>query len=277
MNYETPAVTAPNAPDSSLIAYYLRLAAVFRDRIASGEWQPGMQLPTIPELCERYGAARNTVRQALQLLVLDGLLSSTRGRGTFVADHAQPLRAAPDVPRTGIDSIMEAGAQDTATLLKRESGIRLPQELMQPGEGNPDSMPGYVRILKMYTQHGAPFNLADIYVSSDVYARLPPEADRGSKISQLIQEHAGAKVARNRQEITVARADAEVAALFRCPVGDVLIRIRRWRTDDRGELIFAGVNLYRGDRFVLNLIDEDPSDLNYRPGLVPSDLPDTQP
>jgi DNA-binding GntR family transcriptional regulator len=49
------------------------LARALRDRILGGDIAPGTRLPEI-ELVNRYGVARPTVREALQLLVHQGLL-----------------------------------------------------------------------------------------------------------------------------------------------------------------------------------------------------------
>ncbi|HSI81843.1 MAG TPA: GntR family transcriptional regulator [Solirubrobacterales bacterium] len=49
------------------------LAATIRDRIFSGDIPPGARLPEL-ELAEQYGLARPTVREALQLLVHQGVV-----------------------------------------------------------------------------------------------------------------------------------------------------------------------------------------------------------
>ena len=65
-------------------ALYLQLVTHFRDQIAAGTLSPGSQLPTEIELTETFEVSRNTVRQAMNLLVNEGLLERTQGRGTFV-------------------------------------------------------------------------------------------------------------------------------------------------------------------------------------------------
>jgi DNA-binding GntR family transcriptional regulator len=50
------------------ISTYRRLAAVFRRRISSGEWQAGDRLPALDALVKELRVGRITVRHALDLL-----------------------------------------------------------------------------------------------------------------------------------------------------------------------------------------------------------------
>ncbi|MEL6643356.1 MAG: phosphonate metabolism transcriptional regulator PhnF [Pseudomonadota bacterium] len=52
--------------------------------LATGVLQPGARLPTEPELKERFGVGRHSVRRALADLAREGRLSIEQGRGTFV-------------------------------------------------------------------------------------------------------------------------------------------------------------------------------------------------
>lgn len=60
------------------------LAASLRARIQQGEWVPGDALPPEVTLARTHGVALGTMRQALALLVADGLLERRHGKGTFV-------------------------------------------------------------------------------------------------------------------------------------------------------------------------------------------------
>jgi DNA-binding GntR family transcriptional regulator len=59
------------------------LAAALRERVLSGDIEPGAALPE-QELSARYGVARPTVREALALLVHEGLLRRERNRSAYV-------------------------------------------------------------------------------------------------------------------------------------------------------------------------------------------------
>ncbi|PJJ65552.1 FadR/GntR family transcriptional regulator [Compostimonas suwonensis] len=55
-----------------------------RAKITAGEWTVGAKIPTEGELAEMTGTGRNTVREAVQALVYDGLLERRQGSGTYV-------------------------------------------------------------------------------------------------------------------------------------------------------------------------------------------------
>lgn len=71
---------------------YALVAQGLRGRILSGEWPAGMALPAEQELGRQYEIALGTMRQALQMLVQEGLIERIHGRGTFVK---QALSGAP--------------------------------------------------------------------------------------------------------------------------------------------------------------------------------------
>ena len=66
------------------IPKYIQLTERLRDQLLSG--QHGLEKPILPEteLASKYGVARNTVRQAMNELVRDGLIHRIPGKGTFL-------------------------------------------------------------------------------------------------------------------------------------------------------------------------------------------------
>ena len=61
------------------------LAARLRAGIMSGEWLPGSAIPAETQLAKNSNVALGTVRQAIAVLVTEGLLERVHGRGTFVS------------------------------------------------------------------------------------------------------------------------------------------------------------------------------------------------
>jgi GntR family transcriptional regulator len=64
-----------------------QIAARIRARIQSGELQPGRKIPSESDLVGEFGVARTTARRAVALLRLEGWITTTPGRGSYVAEH----------------------------------------------------------------------------------------------------------------------------------------------------------------------------------------------
>ena len=102
--------------DNAQAPLYVQLADLFRQRIVKGVWKEGEKLPSLEQLVAEFEVARVTVRQAIERLTRDGLVSPQRGRGTFVtgAPQQRPLAARRDVAA-------EAWPTSTATPTRRSS------------------------------------------------------------------------------------------------------------------------------------------------------------
>jgi len=69
---------------------YRLIAKDLRDSIESGTVPPGGRLPTELELRDRYGASRNTVRDAVKVLIRSGLVEVKRD-GHGASSRPQPV------------------------------------------------------------------------------------------------------------------------------------------------------------------------------------------
>lgn len=66
---------------------YRVIADALRREITDGKYGPGARLPSESELSTRFDASRNTIRAGLNLLVTEGLISSSQGLGYEVRSH----------------------------------------------------------------------------------------------------------------------------------------------------------------------------------------------
>jgi DNA-binding GntR family transcriptional regulator len=58
--------------------------AALKDKIESGELQPGEQMPTLRQISEDYGIAQTTARKVIDALAREGLVEIKPRWGTFV-------------------------------------------------------------------------------------------------------------------------------------------------------------------------------------------------
>lgn len=70
---------------------YQQIADDIRQRILDGDYRSGEKLSTESDLMAEYGVSRIVVRNAIQALVGEGLVTKHRGKGMFVREQ-QPLR-----------------------------------------------------------------------------------------------------------------------------------------------------------------------------------------
>lgn len=79
------------------LSIYAQLVTHFRADILSGTLPVGSRIPPELELARRNRISRGTVRQALNILVNEGLLERTPGRGTYVRQrpHPEPFETWP--------------------------------------------------------------------------------------------------------------------------------------------------------------------------------------
>lgn len=69
-----------------------RTADTLRAQIRSGEnYAPGSKLPNENHLSLKLGVSRTTLREAIRILVAEGLLQVQRGKGTFVTERKDQL------------------------------------------------------------------------------------------------------------------------------------------------------------------------------------------
>ncbi|MBZ6229463.1 GntR family transcriptional regulator [Streptomyces olivaceus] len=81
------------------------LADRIAEKIRSGEYAPGEQLPQIRDLVEAGEGSKSTVHAAYKALEAEGLVTSSRGHGTVVRDR-------PPLKRLGIERYDKANWRD---------------------------------------------------------------------------------------------------------------------------------------------------------------------
>lgn len=114
---------------------YAQLANILRRQVSAGLFRPGDQLPSEAMLCRSYNISPMTVRRTINLLAEEGLVSTARGRGTFVKPlelsraafdlrDLQELFKDPEMTVRLLDARIVAADKRTARKLGLEAGQR---------------------------------------------------------------------------------------------------------------------------------------------------------
>jgi GntR family transcriptional regulator len=112
----------------SKVSLYVQIYSIFKEKITTGEWPTGTQIPAEDELCETYDVSKSTVREAIYELVREGYLKRLQGKGTFVIMSAphhgliMRTRKTDDVYRegaTGKKEIIARGKKEASADIKK--------------------------------------------------------------------------------------------------------------------------------------------------------------
>jgi len=119
---------------------YRQIAEDLREKIESGDLEPGEKLPTEQELQKLHGASRNTIRDAIKWLITGGLVETRPGQGTFVPHRIQPYvtTLTADSPRALGDVVIAGEGESYATDVtanKRNPSSTAPQVEIQQASG----------------------------------------------------------------------------------------------------------------------------------------------
>jgi GntR family transcriptional regulator len=170
--------TAPARPlPAGYAPLYARLRQAIHDRVTSGEWRPGDQIPTIRELGELYGVSRITVVQALDELSRAGLLVRWQGKGVFVG------QAKPKTPHMPLHSFTE----ETVGRGQTPSSRTLRLAHADPTAGvtaqlGLQSDAGVVLLERLRLVDGSPIAIQQVYLPEHL---VPGMVERSGQIESL--------------------------------------------------------------------------------------------
>ncbi len=224
-----------------------RLAAEVRHRYA-----PGDRLPPEPELAERFGVNRHTLRHAIDLLEVDGVLERRRGLGTFVLDPplAYPLHAQARFS----DNLAAAGRASSARLLgaQCEPAAREVAQALGLAEGNT-----VWRLTTLREVEAAPISLIEHYLPLAPFPGLAA-AYQGGSLHALLASRYGVVPVRRSTAIAATLPLAAVARHLRMAPHHPVLRLRTINADTAtGRPFEYAVSSLRADRLELLIDHED--------------------
>jgi len=204
---------------------------------------PGSAAPSERELVNLFGVARMTVRQAMDALVVEGLLERVPGRGTFVA---RPRRTATPVLSFSEQMRRRGMLPESVTLLARleQAGPGVARAL---GVTQGDAVIHWRRLRRA---DGAPMCIEDAYLNEVL---LPGFLQSGMPTS--LYDELGARGLRPTWVEDNVNADLatdeEAGYLEIGRNGPVLRQQRRGFAEEK--VVEVSRSTYRADRFTLRL------------------------
>lgn len=222
---------------------YVQVAARLAADIAEGELRPGQRLPSERELVADFGVSRVTLRQALSMLVEQGLVTSSAGRGWFVE---QSLNEPPGALVSFSEMAASRGLHPTAKVLD----ARVRSATLDEAEAL-DIMPGagLFALQRLRLIDG----VAIAIDHSRLPHRLVPEIEHvdftTASLHAVLKESFGLVPTRADYRVEATAANVEEAALLGVEDGTPLLDTTQTTYDQTAQRIELGSVTYRGDRY----------------------------
>lgn len=208
--------------------------------MSRGALKPGDRLPSLEDLSREFDVARVTVRQALELLWQDGLVSLQQGRGTYVTGVPTPSRKLK--VETTLRDLAETYRTDKPQILNVVESSAVPALL--PEDGSAAERYFYMR--RVHYREGVPYCVISIYIDESVF-RVAPQRFREELVIPILVSLPGLTITRARQRLRVSTADMEVANHLRVPINSPVADIRRVFNGEHARVIYVGEVTMRGD------------------------------
>jgi GntR family transcriptional regulator len=238
-------------------AVFRQIADQLRVAIQAGRLSEGDRLPSEAQLMDHYGVARMTVRNALQLLELEGLTRAEHGRGVYVRKRPPVRRLASDRfarrhRKEGKAAFLaeseQAGAQpdvDMIQISEAPASAEIAERLDHTG-------PVIVRS-RRYSLNGAPVETATSYIPADIARGTPiedPNPGPGGIYARL--EDLGHTLERFTEEVTARMPTETEARKLAMMPGVPVFRLVRIAYDVEGRAVEVCDTIMSADAYVLN-------------------------
>ncbi len=231
---------------NDMLPRYFQLVTILRAKIEAGEWQPHAAIPSERQLEVLYSVSRTTVRQAVGLLIRQGLVYQLHGKGTYVSPRK--LQKGLVELTSFSEDMLQRGLQPGQRILELAE-VEAPEQVRQHLELSPD-IRTVIRLERVRTGDGQPIGLQTSYLNLPAGATLTREQleERGS-LYAILQEKYNINLAAADETLEVTVATPREALLLEVPAGNPLLLSERilW-TNERRAIEFVKI-LYRGDRY----------------------------
>lgn len=232
-------------PGSSRDVLVNRVANALREQISSGKLKPGARLMSEVALARNLEISRPTLREAMRILVREGLVDIKHGIGAFVADEHRLIWSRLDSMRSFTDLICSVGGKpgDSDLSIERTEALDDVAEALRIERGTPVGLIKRVRLID-----GTPLSIANEFIrlaGADDFIRLAGFS--GGSLYKFLRDRCGIALARSSVVIAAIAANASQAALLKVRKGTPLLLLREPHYDVSGRPVLFAVNYHNSD------------------------------
>jgi GntR family transcriptional regulator len=242
---------------NQMIPRYFRIASLLRNKILSGQHEPGERLPTADEMAEQFAVSKITIRTALSRLQAEGLIKSMRAKGSFVSESVpvpkqfivtgRVFNIVQDAERYEVKAFEVQSTKVGETRICKDI-----QNFLGLSNGDEIAFSRRIRLLK-----GVPIWFLENFFTQDIGKYLTKRDLSKKPLLKILKEKAGIKVGRGEMYLEAVPAESDVAEFLNCQAYDPLFHIQVYYWLSSGEPLELA-NAYLRAEYFKYKIDLDP-------------------
>jgi GntR family transcriptional regulator len=199
---------------------YVQMYSIIKEKIETGEWPAGSQIPTEDELCRSHDVSKAPVRMAIAELVRSGYLRKKQGKGTFVSP-ALPDRGITMKTKLTEDMFGEGVVARKEVLMK---GIKVPP-LDVRNHLKPEGDVYYILCKRVVD--GEPAYLEESFIPVDVVPEIEEFDVCQTPFYEMMQQKAAAKIQKGVQMIEISEMSGDAAKILKSGAGSPMLMLHR--------------------------------------------------
>jgi GntR family transcriptional regulator len=233
----------------SIVPLHAQVEELIRKMAVKPEYKNGKLLPNEIDLAKQLGISRNTVRQATNKLVYEGVLIRKKGVGTWFADSSVNTRI-----RNWLSFSQEMKSKGIQII---NYEINAEWIIPDPGVADFFGIPKNNKILKMERLRGredGPF----VFFISYFHPRigLTGKEDFTRPLYEILEKDYSVVVKISKEELSALSADKILAKKLGIKPGDPILKRKRLVYDPGSRPVEYNIGYYRADSFVYTIESE---------------------
>ncbi len=228
----------------SHIPYYYQLADILREVIQQSATGSATEfLPSENELVQSYQVSRATVRQALSVLEMEGLVHRAKGKGTYIAKHrvryplTQLISTVDDMKRRGWEpgvEVLSFKEIETHPPITESLGLKADEKVYE--------------LCRLRLGNNEPVGIQWAYLPVKLYPGLI-ELDLATSLTTVLKEHYGI-ITWSAHEFLRARLPTKFeAAKLKIPKNMPVIYMERITFSPEGKTVEFLQSVWRSDEY----------------------------
>ncbi|BAB07636.1 transcriptional regulator (GntR family) [Halalkalibacterium halodurans C-125] len=231
---------------------YEAISMEIKKRIKENDYPVDQPIPDEISLSKEFGCSRMTMKRALDILVMEGLLYRKRGHGTFIvqsAIHTSRVNVLTNEVK-GLSNLLK-DKQVTSKVI--QFNVEFPAEEVAAHLAIDQKTPVY-HIIRLRLVDGEPYVIEKTYMPTPLIPGINDEVLHGSIYSYLIDK-LGLTIAGSHRKIRACKAEALEIEHLHCEADDPILEVEHVGFLNNGVPFEYSFSRHRYDKFEVTTIN----------------------